>query len=204
VGALSTVAEPSFLIVSPMFHRCYAGTCGDNGRALLSPACQTGPGAGPVALPGGYRGPVSNQPAAASGEFYPGQHFGLPESGPGSVAGWSRRLGALLIDWIACSVIALAFLYYPHAGHTTDVFVQPRLWTPVVFGVEDFLLTALTGFTVGKRLLGLRVARLDGRPVGLRALPRTILLMLVVPAMMMDRDLRGLQDKAAGTVVVRI
>jgi len=30
-----------------------------------------------------------------------------------------------------------------------------------------------------------------------------VLLMLVVPAMMMDRDLRGLQDKAAGTVVVR-
>ena len=56
----------------------------------------------------------------------------------------------------------------------------------------------------GKRLLGLRVVRLDGRPVGLWALPRTILLMLVVPAMMMDRDLRGLQDKAAGTVVIQI
>jgi hypothetical protein len=25
----------------------------------------------------------------------------------------------------------------------------------------------------------------------------------VVPAIMMDRDLRGLQDKAAGTIVVR-
>jgi hypothetical protein len=33
---------------------------------------------------------------------------------------------------------------------------------------------------------------------------RTLLLMLVVPAMIMDRDLRGLQDKAAGTVVVHI
>jgi uncharacterized RDD family membrane protein YckC len=73
-----------------------------------------------------------------------------------------------------------------------------------VFGVEDCLLTALTGFTIGKRLLGLRVVRLDGRPVGLWALPRTILLMLVLPAMMMDRDLRGLQDKAAGTVVIQI
>jgi hypothetical protein len=27
--------------------------------------------------------------------------------------------------------------------------------------------------------------------------------MLVVPAMMMDRDLRGLQDKAARTIVIR-
>jgi uncharacterized RDD family membrane protein YckC len=147
---------------------------------------------------------VTNQQAAAGGAFYPGQHLGLPEFGRGSVAGWSRRFAALFIDWIACTVIAIAFLYHPHAGHMTDVFAQPRLWTPVVFAAQDFLLTALTGFTLGKRLLRLRVVRLDGRPVGLRALPRTLLLMLVLPALMMDRDLRGLQDKAAGTVVVQV
>jgi uncharacterized RDD family membrane protein YckC len=146
---------------------------------------------------------VSNQQTATKGAFYPGQNLGLPEYGSGSVAGWSRRLGALVIDWLACSVIAIAFFYHPQAGHAATVLSQPRLWTPAVFGVEDFLLTALTGVTIGKRLLGLRVVRLDGRPVGLWALPRTLLLMLVVPAMMMDRDLRGLQDKAAGTVVVR-
>jgi uncharacterized RDD family membrane protein YckC len=149
---------------------------------------------------------VTNQQAAtqADDDFYPGQNFGLPEYGPGSVAGWSRRFGALLIDWIACSVITIAFFYHPHPGHTADVLLQQRLWTPLVFGVEDFLLTALTGFTIGKRLLGLRVARLDGHPVGFaRAFIRTVLLMLVIPAMMMDRDLRGLQDKAAGTVVIR-
>jgi uncharacterized RDD family membrane protein YckC len=146
---------------------------------------------------------VSNQ-AAADGGFYPGRDLGLPEFGRGSVSGWSRRLGALVIDWFICSLIAIAFLYHPHAGHVTDVLSQPRLWTPVVFGVEDFLLTALTGFTIGKRLLGLRVARLDGRPVGLWALPRTILVLLVVPTLIMDRDLRGLQDKAAGTVVVHM
>jgi uncharacterized RDD family membrane protein YckC len=84
------------------------------------------------------------------------------------------------------------------------VFAQPRPWTPVVFAVQDCLLTALTGFTLGKRMLRLRVVRLDARPVGLWALPRTVLLMLVVPALMMDRDLRGLQDKAAGTVVINL
>jgi len=147
---------------------------------------------------------VTNQQAAADAAFYPGQHLGLPEFGRGSVAGWSRRFAALFIDWIACTVIAIAFFYHPHAGHMTDVFAQPRLWTPVLFAAQDFLLTALTGFTLGKRLLRLRVVRLDGRPVGLRALPRTLLLMLVVPALMMDRDLRGLQDKAAGTVVVQV
>jgi uncharacterized RDD family membrane protein YckC len=148
---------------------------------------------------------VSNQHAASSDdEFYPGQDLGLPETGRGSVAGWSRRLGALIIDWVACSLITIAFFYHPSAGHTTNVFVEPRPWTPLVFGIQDFLLTATTGFTLGKRLTGLRVIRLDRQPVGFaRAFARTVLLMLVVPAMMMDRDLRGLQDKAASTIVVR-
>jgi uncharacterized RDD family membrane protein YckC len=147
---------------------------------------------------------VSNQQAAAGDDFFPGQDFGLPEFGPGSIAGWSRRLGALVIDWVLCSIITIAFFYHAQAGHTATVLSQPRLWTPAVFGVEDFLLTALTGFTIGKRLLGVRVVRLDGHPVGLWALPRTVLLMLAVPAIMMDRDLRGFHDKAAGTAVVRI
>jgi uncharacterized RDD family membrane protein YckC len=149
---------------------------------------------------------VTNQHAASGGgEAYPGQDFGLPEFGVGSVAGWSRRLGALLIDWFICSLIAIAFFYHPSVGHPTNVLVEPRIWTPVVFGVQDWLLTATAGFTIGKRLTGLRVMRLDGRPVGFgRGLVRTVLVMLVIPAMMMDRDLRGLQDKAAGTVVVRL
>ena len=147
---------------------------------------------------------MTNQQTAAGAETYPGQYYGLPESGPGSVAGWSRRFAALLIDWLICSLIALAFFYHPTTGHAVSVLSQPRLWTPAVFGAEDFLLTALIGVTIGKRLLGMRVIRLDGRPVGLpRAFVRTLLLMLVVPAMMMDRDLRGLQDKAAKTIVVR-
>jgi uncharacterized RDD family membrane protein YckC len=149
---------------------------------------------------------VTNQQAASSAkQSYPGEHLGLPEAGSGSIAGWSRRFAALLIDWIICSLIAIAFLYHPAPGHATDVFVEPRAWTPVVFAVQDIVLTATVGFTIGKRLLGLRVIRLDGLPVGFgRAFIRTILLMLVLPAMIMDRDLRGLQDKAAGTAVVRM
>jgi uncharacterized RDD family membrane protein YckC len=169
---------------------------------------------GPVRRRAGYRSPVTNQQATnqqaakqqagTDDSFYPGQFFGLPEFGAGSVAGWSRRLVALLIDWFACSAIAIAFLYHPTAGHYSDVLVQPKLWTPVIFGAQDFLLTGLTGVTIGKRLLGIRVIRVDQGPVGLpRAFVRTLLLILVVPAMMMDRDLRGLQDKAAGTIVVR-
>ena len=149
---------------------------------------------------------MTNQQAASGrSQAYPGEHLGLPEAGTGSIAGWSRRFVALLIDWLLCSLIAIGFFYHPVAGHASAVLSQPRLWTPAVFAVQDFLFTATMGITIGKRLLGLRVIRLDGKPVGFGpALIRTVLLVLVVPAMIMDRDLRGLQDKAAGTVVVRM
>ena len=149
---------------------------------------------------------MTDQHAASRKQAFPGEHLGLPETGPGSVAGWPRRLAALVIDWIICSLIAISF-YHPAAGHPADVLSEPRPWTLLVFAVQDIVLTATVGFTIGKRLLGLRVARLDaaGMPVGFgRALVRTALLVLVVPALIMDRDLRGLQDKSAQTAVVRI
>ncbi len=74
----------------------------------------------------------------------------------------------------------------------------------LTFGLMVWLLTGLIGLTIGKRLLGLRVARLDGRPVGLLwSLVRTVLLVAVVPALAWDRDYRGLHDRAAGTIVIR-
>jgi uncharacterized RDD family membrane protein YckC len=107
------------------------------------------------------------------------------------VAGVGRRLGAIFIDWLLCELIAIALLHN-------------QVWTIAVFGVEVFLLTALTGFTVGKRLTGIRVIRLDGRPVGLWwSLVRTVLLLAVIPPLVYDRDQRGLHDKAANTAVVR-
>jgi len=102
-----------------------------------------------------------------------------------------RRLLALLIDWLASLVVALAVFH--SAG-----------WTLVIFTAEVYLLTALTGFTLGKRVLGLRVARLDGKPVGLVwSLVRTLLLITVIPPLVTDRDLRGLHDRAANTIVIR-
>jgi len=66
------------------------------------------------------------------------------------------------------------------------------------------VMVGLFGFTAGKALLGLRVVRLDGRPmVGIRAVPRTLLTGLLLPAALSDADSRGLHDKLLGTVVVR-
>ena len=129
---------------------------------------------------------------AADAQGYPGERFGLPKEGPQSVAGLGRRLLALLTDWLLCMVISLAAF-------------RTQLWTLPIFAAETYLLTALTGLTVGKRLLGIRVVRVDGKPVGLGwALLRTLLLLAVVPPLVTDRDLRGLHDRAANTIVIRI
>jgi hypothetical protein len=123
---------------------------------------------------------------------YPGQRFGLPERGSGSVASMPRRLLALLIDWLLSMLIA----YW---------LTGSQFWTIVVFAVEVYVLTATTGFTVGKRLLGIRVIRTNGGLVGFGwALVRTAILLTVVPPLLTDRDLRGLHDRASDTIVVRL
>jgi uncharacterized RDD family membrane protein YckC len=140
---------------------------------------------------GSWLSGTPGRPGTGDEDTFPGQRFGLPEEGSGSVASIGRRLLALLIDWLLCTLIALAVFH-------------SQWWTLPIFAAETYLLTALTGFTVGKRVLGIRVARLDGRPVGLGwALVRTILLLVVVPALITDRDLRGLHDRAANTIVIR-
>lgn len=124
---------------------------------------------------------------------YPGEDLGLPEQGSRSVARMGRRIAALFVDWLLCLLITMSFTRHPE-------FI-----TIGVFAAEVWLLTSLTGFTVGKRLLGIRVARLDGKPVGFGwALVRTVLLLLLIPPLVNDGDLRGLHDRAANTVVIRI
>jgi hypothetical protein len=125
-------------------------------------------------------------------QAYPGQQLGLPERGPGSVSSMPRRVLALFIDWLLCMVIA----YW---------LTHSQFWTIAVFAVEVYVLTALGGSTVGKRLVGIRTIRIGGGPVGFGwALVRTAILLTVVPPLLTDRDLRGLHDRAANTVVVRI
>jgi len=129
-------------------------------------------------------------PSAAGHPAYPGQRFGLPEHGPGSVASMPRRVLALFIDWLLCMLIAYGLL-------------RSQFWTIAVFAVEVYVLTATTGFTVGKRLAGIRTIRTDGSLVGFKwALVRTAILLTVIPPLLTDRDLRGLHDRASDTVVV--
>ena len=140
----------------------------------------------------GYRGVVAQLTEVNQASAYPGQRFGLPEKGPGSVASMGRRVLALLIDWL----LSMAIAYW---------ITRSQYWTIAVFAVEVYILTALGGSTVGKRLVGIRTIRIGGGPIGFGwALVRTVLLLTVVPPLLTDRDLRGLHDRASNTIVVRI
>ncbi|HYO17713.1 MAG TPA: RDD family protein [Dermatophilaceae bacterium] len=131
---------------------------------------------------------------------YRGRRLGFPEHGLGSVASFGRRAVAITVDWLACYLVAWAVLNQLYAG--ADL-AEVRLWNSLLFFVEVWVLTTLTGSTFGQRLCGIAVRRLDLTQLSsLRCLARTGLLMLVVPALIWDRDGRGLHDKAVGSVVV--
>ncbi len=140
-------------------------------------------------------------PNGATTNEYPGERFGLPRNGLGAAAGFGRRLAGVTIDWVLGYLIALLF-----AGQ--DAF-DPRSsfgWTVLlVWFALTVIPIAVFGATPGMVGLGLRAAPTDSAVVvGVpRALLRTLLLGLVVPALLRDADGRGWHDRAARTVVIR-
>lgn len=129
---------------------------------------------------------------------YRGQQLGLPKEGPGSVARPGRRFAALFIDWALCLLIAYGLLSGGRAQSASN-------WTLLVFTVLSVLTVGTVGFTPGKRLLGLRVVSEGGGRMTLpRAVVRTVLLVLVIPAVVWDRDGRGLHDRLSRSVQVRL
>lgn len=107
---------------------------------------------------------------------------------------------AFLIDWFASVLVALAA--FPQFRYGTN---ESMLLTVVVFALEVIVLTWLTGASFGQRILGLRVMAIDGGRLPLwRVVVRTLLLLLVIPAVVYDDQGRGLHDRVAGSVVVRV
>lgn len=131
-----------------------------------------------------------------------GASLGLPATGPGAVGSLLRRLGALVVDWMLCQLIATGFM-----GMQWGQVSGAQAFAPLVlFFVLNLVLVTTMGATIGHRLFGLRVISVDGDgwvppPPGRSAL-RALLLCLFVPAIILDADARGLHDKAARSVVV--
>lgn len=110
-----------------------------------------------------------------------------------------RRLLALVIDWVvaALSAAAVAGVSYPPEN------IRQNLIITACFVVEVSLLTGLLGYSIGKRVLGLEVEGVDGRPIGVpKALARTVLVCLVIPAIVMNDEQRGLHDIVVASRVV--
>lgn len=139
-----------------------------------------------------------------------GRRLGLPETGSGSMAKMGRRTLAIFIDWGISTLVGYSLTQYLTQPTSTQDQYQAAVTTQnlvvlSVFGVQQWLLIATLGFSIGHRIVGIAVRRLDGRWVGFwRSLIRVGLLLLVLPATIWDADNRGLHDKAVGTVLVRI
>lgn len=106
-----------------------------------------------------------------------------------------KRFAALLVDWILCLLVSGLFV-----GD-----LRTATWEPLaVLVVEYALFLGIFGQTVGMRLAKIRcVDTTDGRAIGIaRAALRGFLLCLVIPGLIMDRQRRGLHDKAARSVIV--
>jgi len=132
---------------------------------------------------------------------WPGERLGLPQSGRGAVAGWGRRTLALVLDWVGSMMVVGVFV-------GTDLWSGTGAvqWAPlVVFAAERWVLTSLTGASVGQLLTRVRVVRTDGGALGPgRALVRTLLICLVIPPVVYNPDQRGLHDLAVDSIAVRI
>ncbi|MBG6190677.1 putative RDD family membrane protein YckC [Arthrobacter sp. CAN_A212] len=125
--------------------------------------------------------------------YWPGQGMGRPKEGPAAIARPARRVGALLLDWALSSLISYLFFDYNSFA------------TLGVFAVTQILLVGFFGYSIGHRIMGMQVQTVSGRPAGYgKAAVRTLLICLVIPALIVDRDQRGVHDRAVQTVLVRI
>jgi hypothetical protein len=135
--------------------------------------------------------PVPAAGLSGAGDW-PGKRIGLPEIGPRSVARPGRRMAAICVDWALAVLLSVAFFAY-------DPFA-----TLAIFAVVQIVFLLTVSGSIGHLALGMRVVPMAGgylRPW--RPFVRTLLLCLVIPAVIWDRDQRGMHDRLAGTVLVR-
>jgi uncharacterized RDD family membrane protein YckC len=115
------------------------------------------------------------------------------------VAGFGRRIGAIAIDWAVA--LGMALLLFRSAAYGS---AESQIATLSLFALEVIVLTWLSSASFGQRVLGMIVLRTDGSRLSLwRVVVRTLLICLVIPAIVLDSDGRGLHDRAVDSVVVR-
>ena len=139
-----------------------------------------------------------------------GAAIGLPAEGPGSPATFGPRFVALVVDAIASLLVAaLVLSFTPRDNDLPGVAGHlPGNWSLIPLALDYVVGVLLTGQTLGMYLARIRLVAVDRQPSPSRVRPlqiviRTVLLFVVIPAVIVDRDGRGLHDRIAGTVVTR-
>src|ERR1700712_701571 len=130
-----------------------------------------------------------------------GSQLGLPAEGPGSLATPGARVLAFVVDGVVANLLAgLPYLFGVTYGPGVRGYV-----VYAAFLLQEWILDSLTGATIGKQLLGIRVVSMAGGRLSWHwALARTVLLGLLIPAVVWDRDGRGMHDKASGALTLRV
>ncbi|HEX2902960.1 MAG TPA: RDD family protein [Jatrophihabitans sp.] len=126
-------------------------------------------------------------------QTYRGAQLGLPAEGSGALAPFNRRLGAFLLDLLISALVAAVI-----------VRGVPGQWSLIPWALDYIIGMLLFGRTAGMAITGLRIIRVDANEaIGpVRAVLRTGLLVLLVPGLIVDADLRGLQDRLTSTAVI--
>jgi uncharacterized RDD family membrane protein YckC len=112
-------------------------------------------------------------------------------------ATWRRRIAALIIDWVASTLVTIGIFgpgYYLDNPDSSWVVLG-------VFALEVALLTALAGGSFGQLIVRVRVLTLEGRPLSLLpAVARTLLICVVIPPLVFQSESgRGLHDLWTGS-----
>ena len=111
------------------------------------------------------------------------------------IAPFGRRLVALFADWTLSYFVAV-FLASLNWG-------SARVLQYFVFAVEVILFTSITGSSIGQRLMKLKIISYPdgGYLPPQRVLLRTVLLILVIPALF-TKNKRGLHDVIAMSLII--
>ena len=111
--------------------------------------------------------------------------------GPRSTPTYLRRVLGLAVDWALAWLISALF------------FGADGFATLLVFIGANALGGLLIAGSPGHLVARIRIAPIKGGALGVMApLVRPLLIAMVIPAVLVDADMRGLHDRLVGTILV--
>jgi uncharacterized RDD family membrane protein YckC len=110
-------------------------------------------------------------------------------------AGFGRRFGAIMADWILAVATTNLFIH--------GLSLSAALTRHAIFFAEIALMTYLTQSSIGQRIFSIKVVDMDtgGRLAPIRVLVRTLMMVLVLPALFTHEG-RGYHDIINHSAVV--